>query len=381
MSATDFVIEPGRGLRDAISLKERFRVVAVAPVSPEAGATEGVPLRLSGQKLGENMLDSLDYVDHGAAIYKGRRPRDECEATIKVFSLTGRLGDEHKALAARIEGAPKIRHPNLERLYETGRAGANFYASLERLEGESLEEKVERDGALPPAMALDILAAGANALSALHARGHIHGDVNPANVLLGPKGLIKVTGLGQTRETEDSFSLGGEVLGNIQYLAPERIDGRLEDPASDIYALGHTFYYALTGRAPFAGNSPIATLICHLKQHPPELLRMAGGLSADLDTLFRKMTAKKLENRYQDVNDLLNDLERVRAEAGLEAFSEPEDAAPIAVRVAKTTLIGALFLVTLMLAAHIYLIYTVVEPESPELFGEHIIPVAPLPPP
>lgn len=379
MSAVAFKIMPGRGIIERVSVQGRFRVMRVAAADAEDKKKDGVPVDLAGQELGDNVLDELDYVQGHMAIYRGQRPRDECPVTIKVFSLIGRRGDEHKALAERIEAAPKLRHDNIERIYETGRKGEHFFVATERLEGESLGDKVERDGALPPASAVIVLTVSLSALTALHNRSQAHGDISPKTVFLCNDGTIKITGLGQSQGTEDSLSIGGDHLGDPDYLAPERIDGRPPDPVSDLYSLGHTFYFLLTGRAPFAGNSPIATMICQLNQDPPDLARMAEGISEGMLKIYKKMTGKALDVRYRDAGDALNDIKMLDAgrDNRIELFAEPESKKDKVFKVVKTSLVGVGVLFVLLLIAHLLSLAVIFLTDLGDPMRNHSLPLTP----
>jgi serine/threonine protein kinase len=348
-----FSIVPGRGLAKTVSVQDRFQITQLAVTTSDQNV-EGIPVSLAGQSMGDSYLESLDYVDHGMAIYKGNRAKDQCTATIKIFSLTGRLGDEHKVLSERFESAPKLKHPNLELIYEVGRKGDLFFVASERLEGENLGEKVERDGALPPDLAVKLLKETVEALSALHNRNHKHGDVSPETLFLCRNGTLKVTGVNQTKPVVDPLTLGSETLGNLDYLAPERIDGRAQDAASDLYSLGHSFYYLLAGRAPFAGNSPIATMICHLNQEPPDLKRISDGISEDCVKIFNKLTGKTIDVRYQDSQQVLTDLKFIEEGRGnrISLFKKRAKEEQI-LKVVRTSLVGVMILFVLVLAGHI----------------------------
>lgn len=352
--AVAFEIVPGRGLSETVSVQDRFKIISVAATNDEGAQLEGVPVELAGQTLGDNFLESLDYVDQGVAFYKGQRAKDQCEVTVKVFSLIGRLSDDYKALAERLEAAPKLRHEHIELIYEAGRKGDLFFVAGERLEGETLAEKVERDGALPPSLALQILKNTLGALTALHNRSHIHGDVCPETLFLCRDGTLKLTGINQTRPASEQLTLGGELLGNADYLAPERIDGRNTDPNSDLYSLGHTFYFLLTGRAPFSGNSPIATMICHLNQEPPELQKMSDGISEDFVKIFSKLTGKTYDMRYQDTGQTLADIKYSEDGRGnrIEYYKRNETVEKT-LTVVKTSLIGIILVIIIITAFHL----------------------------
>ena len=351
--ALAFEIIPGRGISETVSVQDRFRIVHVAATNNEESQLEGVPLELAGQTLGDNYLEELDYVDQNVAYYRANRAKDQSAVTVKVFSLIGRLSDDFKALAERLDSAPKLRQENIEHIYEAGRKGDLFFVAGERLEGETLAEKVERDGALPPTLALKFLKCSLAALTALHNRSHIHGDICPETLFLSRNGELKVTGINQTRPANEQLTLGGELLGNADYLAPERIDGRITDPNSDLYSLGHTFYFLLTGRAPFSGNSPIATMICHLNQEPPDLQKLSDGISEDYVKIFSKLTGKTFDMRYQDTAQTLADIKYSEDGRGnrIEIYKKSESSER-ALTVVKTSLAGIILVILIIATFH-----------------------------
>jgi serine/threonine protein kinase len=362
-----FELVAGRGIKEAVSVEHRFRVLTVsaAPSDPTCGTQ--APVGLAGGRLGEARVDELDFVDGPIAVYKGQRPKDGVAVTIKAFSLSGPSLDELKALAARIEGSPRVRSEFVERVYEHGRVGELFFVVLERVEGESLEERVERDGGLPSSVVAEVVVAVAHGLHDLHERDRVHGQLCPRNLLLTPDGHVKVVGVGQGYKAQQPAVLVGLEGADPDYVAPERIDGRAAGPASDIYALGHVLYYLLCGRAPFAGNSAVATMICHLSEPLPDLKRQVDGLSVGLETILGKMTGKTLDLRYRTAQQLLDDLQIYRAGRGraLEPFPEPPPPATRA-RVARTRflLVGALMLSLLLAHAAVLAVRWSIDPVS-----------------
>jgi serine/threonine protein kinase len=350
----DFKIVPGLGLSDLVSVRERFRILEVSAVASDERTAGNSPTNLAGQTLGDNLLEELDYVDRSVAVYKARRARDSCTVSVRVFNLRGPGSDENKIIADRFEAAPKLRLDTFEQIFETGRKGDLYFAALELLEGETLGERIERDGGLPPNQALDILIVVAEAIVQLHNRGHVHGDLTPDNLFLTNSGQVKILGVNRTRPSPTTLMLGGEDLGNADYLPPERIDGRPLDAASDIYSLGFCFFALLSGRPPFAGNSAMQTMVCQLSQDPPSLRKMADGVSEGVALIFEKMTGKTSDQRYRDTQMLLTDIRTLKSgrESRIEAFKKPEKVERLT-KVAKTSLVGAIVLLAALVIAQL----------------------------
>ncbi len=164
--------------------------------------------------------------------------------------------------------------------------------------------------------ALDIIIQVAHALAQAHARGLIHRDVKPKNMMINPAGIVKLADMGLARETTDleaAQTEAGKAYGTPYYIAPEQIRGEIDlDGRADIYGLGSTFYHMVTGRVPFMADDPSNVMRMHLKEAliPPDHINtsLSGGISEVVEV----MMAKRKEDRYINVEELLTDLEAVR---------------------------------------------------------------------
>jgi len=174
-----------------------------------------------------------------------------------------------------------LSHPGIATVHDYGEVEApdahgnvrtSPYLVLELVPGESLARLLAREGRLPCDRALDVLAQAGRALQAAHDAGIVHRDVKPANLLVRPDGVIKVTDLGIARAAGATALTGtGAVLGTPHYLSPEQAAGRAATPASDVYALGVVGYQCLAGRRPYAAEHPAAILAAH-RELPPDPL-------------------------------------------------------------------------------------------------------------
>ena len=197
--------------------------------------------------------------------------------------------------AARLSG-----EPNTVTIFDVGEWNDRPFIVMELLGGQSLEQVVSRDGALEPGQALAWLEEAARALDAAHARGVVHRDVKPANLLLDEAGHVHVADFGiATAAGLDSFTRPGTVLGTAGYLAPEQAEGKRTTPATDRYALAVVAFELLTGSRPFEADSPTAEASAHVHAPVPSISRRRPDLPANLDACFARALAKDPEQRFE----------------------------------------------------------------------------------
>ncbi|MGE0710796.1 MAG: protein kinase [Planctomycetota bacterium] len=208
--------------------------------------------------------------------------------------------------------AAKLEHPNVVAVQDVGTTdkGLHFIV-MQYIEGQNLEEKIQAEGKHTPQNAVRLVLQVANGLKAAHLAGVIHRDIKAENVLVTTSGLVKVTDFGLAKDLNSELKLtaDGAMIGTPLYMAPEigrvkEIDGRV-----DIYSLGVTFYYLLTGIQPFRGFTALDILSAkaHDKLKPPEL--HAPDLPNEYRSVLGKMLEKDRDQRYCDVDDLIRDLE------------------------------------------------------------------------
>jgi len=203
------------------------------------------------------------------------------------------------------ELAASIDHPNIIPIFEAGRTEHLLFIAMRYVEGRDLKRRLQ-PGCLNPADAVGILAQVASALDAAHARGLVHRDVKPSNVLLDaaarPDGSDHVYladfGLTKRVSEETGVAKDGQLLGTIDYVAPEQIAGEEIDGRADLYSLGCVLYECLVGEPPFRRDSDIAVVFAHLEAEPPVPSAERLGLPAALDAVIAKALAKEPEQRY-----------------------------------------------------------------------------------
>jgi serine/threonine-protein kinase len=212
------------------------------------------------------------------------------------------------------QAAASLDHRNIVRAYDVDNDGNIHYLVMEYVEGRDLQHIVKEDGPMDYVAAAEYFRQAASGLSHAHRAGLIHRDIKPANLLVDQKNVIKLLDLGLARFTdEDKASLtvayDENVLGTADYLAPEQaLDSHGVDARADIYGLGCSMYYVLTGHPPFVGGTLPQRLMMHQKQPPPSILLDRPDAPADLVAICMKMMAKKPDQRYQSAADVANAL-------------------------------------------------------------------------
>ena len=206
--------------------------------------------------------DILEELGAGGSgtVYKALDKRTERIVALKVLSQT--MAADGQTAERFLRGAmlaAKVQHPNIARVFESGQDGPDYFMAMEYVEGTPLSRKATPDAPLPEREALEITKQLASALDACHKLGIVHRDVKPSNIIVTASGLAKLTDLGIAREVEggaDDLTLTGHSIGTPHYMSPEQCASSKDvDARSDIYSLGATLFFMLTGRPPFSGDS------------------------------------------------------------------------------------------------------------------------------
>ena len=242
-------------------------------------------------------------------VYEGRDDRLDRTVAIKVIragdaGATSRLWREARAAAS-------LSHPNVCQIYEVGEADGTLFIAMERLEGESLAQRLVR-GPMAVAEAAQVALSVLDALAALHARGLVHRDLKPGNVFLTPHG-VKLLDFGLARQsttdpdrTSPGVTLPGTIVGTPRYMAPEQVVGDPVDGRTDLFSLGAMLFEMLSGAPPYDAQTTAGVLERILTERPPALVGSPG--IAAVDRVIHKALARRPEQRYPDARAMAADL-------------------------------------------------------------------------
>ncbi|HET7308996.1 MAG TPA: protein kinase [Actinomycetota bacterium] len=194
--------------------------------------------------------------------------------------------------------AAGLSHPNIVAVFDSGSDDGTHFIVTELVEGETLADRLRRDGPMPPADAVAVAVDIARALVAAHTRGLIHRDIKPGNVMLLPDGRVKVVDFGIARAAgSDTLTHTGVVLGSTAYLSPEQAGGQPVDERADLYSLGCVLYEMLTGRVPFRADTPIATMYRHVNEDAPPPSTIAP-VQPELEDVVLRCLEKDPKRRF-----------------------------------------------------------------------------------
>jgi YVTN family beta-propeller protein len=284
------------------------------------GIDQQTGTRLGGYLLGDVIgRGGMGVVYRATHIHLGRA------VALKVLApeLSG-SSDFRERFLRESRLAASLDHPNVVTVYDAGDSEGTLYIAMRYVEGIDLAKFLRREGPLQPATALAMLDQVAAALDAAHSRGLIHRDVKPANVLIA-SGRCYLTDFGLTkRVSESQVSAGltktGQILGTVDYVAPEQIEGRELDGRADVYALACMLHECLTGSVPFPKDSELAVINAHLRDPPPRPTELRPELPAAIDAVVATGMAKSPEDRYSTCSELID---AARAALGVDASELP----------------------------------------------------------
>ena len=293
---------------------------APEPLTPTAGSALAFKPKerdLSGTQLGEYQLVRKIAVGGMGEVYEAVQLKLDRRVAVKL--LSEELSREPEFLARferEAKSAAALNHPNVVQVYDYGCAGGQYYFVMELVDGTDLSIHVKEHGKLPIPDALNYFEQAANALKFALDHAIIHRDVKPANLMLTSDGIVKVSDLGLAKKlTDDSdVTMTGVGMGSPHFLAPEQADDAAHvDHRADIYALGVTLLYLLTGKRPFEGASNFSVVLAHANKPLPTAIELGTALPDELESFIKRMTAKRPEGRYQNYDELLADLRSVKA--------------------------------------------------------------------
>jgi CHASE2 domain-containing sensor protein/predicted Ser/Thr protein kinase len=277
-----------------------------------------------GDVIGDYRVEELVGRGGMGVVYRATQQSLERPVALKV--IVPELADDPE-FRARFEreslAAASIDHPNVVPVYEAGEEGNLLFLAMRFIDGVDLRALLESEGPLAPARASHVIVQVASALAAAHARGLVHRDVKPANVLVdtsaGDHAYLTDFGLTRRVDSTTAVTQSGMMMGTLDYIPPEQINGQEVDPRADVYALGCVLYEVLTGRVPFERDSEVAKLFAHVSSDVPSARARRPELTDRVDEVIRRAMAKRPDERYTSVQELAHavtaSLAEVRADA------------------------------------------------------------------
>lgn len=286
-----------------------------------------------GLALGDYLiLDRLGIGGMGV-VFKARDRRSDRVVALKLLPPSfARAKESVERFQREFLITSRLSHPNLVAAIESRSERGIHYLTMEYIDGHDLESLVASGGALAVDLALHCAIQVGRGLEAAHSQGIVHRDVKPGNVMIDAKGNIRVLDLGLARVLETTSQLAqeagasltqtGAYMGTADYLAPEQADdAKRADHRADIYGLGCTLYFLLTGKVPFPAETLLKRLIAHQEMPAPSLCAARPEVPAAIDAFYQRMLEKKPGDRPQSMHEVINVLESLRAAPGDSADS------------------------------------------------------------
>jgi serine/threonine-protein kinase len=208
--------------------------------------------------------------------------------------------------------AAGLSHPNIVGIFDRGEWDGTYYIAMEYVPGRSLKELVREQGPLEPVVAIDIVTQILQAARFAHARGVIHRDLKPHNVILDEEGRARVTDFGIAQAGASDMTMTGSIMGTAQYLSPEQAQGHAVSATSDLYAVGVVLYELLTGAVPFDGDTAVAIAFKHVSARPSAPSVANPAVPSVLDEIVLRALAKDPTARYASAEEFIAALRTAR---------------------------------------------------------------------
>ena len=303
-------------------------VVSSRPPIPVPGQGDSMRRFELGQFHPGDRLDHFELVEFVGGggmgrVFKARDLRLDRIVALKV--IPRELASDSETLQRFLneaKSAALLDHENIVRVFHIGEDNGMFFLVFEFVEGRTIRDLVQQRGRLPLTEAIHYAIQVADAVAHLAEAGVVHRDIKPSNILVDPHGRVKVIDLGLARiyhtAANDDLTATGVTLGTFDYISPEQArDPRSVDARSDIYSLGCTLFYMLSGRPPFPEGTVLQKLLKHQGDTPPDIREFRPELPEEISLLMRKMMAKDPNRRFRNATLLLEQLLVVAEHIGL----------------------------------------------------------------
>jgi serine/threonine protein kinase len=290
----------------------------IAPATPVAagGGGGGRAAVKAGELIGRYRVVSLLGSGGMGQVFRVESvPEGETLALKVLHPLAGADAERVRRFQREIQILTRIRHPAVLRIRDSGESSLGLFLVTELVDGEDLKQAIRRRGPFAPAETAALGATLADALAAAHARGVVHRDVKPNNVMIARDGSVRLLDFGLARGAGievSTLTRTGTILGTPAYMSPEQFDATDVDERSDLYSLGVVLFEALTGRLPFRGATPIAVALAHKTEPPPLPRSLRPGTPAWLERAVLRCLEKEPARRFESAAEVAAELGRPR---------------------------------------------------------------------
>ena len=254
------------------------------------------------KKIGEGGMGVV-YLAHHLALNKN--------VAVKILPPSFAMEEERvKRFVREARSAAQLEHSNIIQIYNIAKHEDFYFIVMQYADGESLARAIKREGKIKVLEALDIIRDVASALAVAHRKNIVHRDIKPENIMINSNGEIKLMdfGLARVLDVASNLSRTGDILGTPYYLSPEQAQGQKVDGRADIYSLGVTLYYMLSGKKPFEGDTTLAIILKHINEKPPLITQTNPEIPECVSNVINKMLEKNPDKRYQSTDELIDDI-------------------------------------------------------------------------
>ena len=272
-------------------------------------------MNLIGKIIG-NRYEILEEVGLGgmATVYKAKDHVLNRLVAVKVLKDEFTTDTDFiKRFNTEAQAAASLSHPNIVSIYDVGHEDENnlYYIVMELVQGKTLKEIINDEGALSWKWAVNIAMQIASALELAHKNGIIHRDIKPHNIIITEDGIAKVTDFGIAKAVSNStITAFGTTIGSVHYFSPEQAKGGFTDAKSDLYSLGVVMYEMLTGKVPFDADTPVSVALKHMQEDPKEPIELNPEIPTAVNQIVMKAMQKEPSARYQSATEMLHDLSK-----------------------------------------------------------------------
>ncbi len=274
---------------------------------------------MTGELLG-GRYSMLDTIGEGgmATVYRATDTFLQRTVAIKVLRPQYASDAEFRERFRReAQSAAALSHPNIVNVYDVGRDNGSNYIVMECVDGRTLNDIITSEGRLSADRTAEYSMQILDALGHAHSNGVIHRDIKPHNILITRDGRVKVTDFGIARAVSASaLTETGRVIGTVNYTSPEQARGAAATAESDIYSLGVVMYEMLTGRLPFAGDTPVSVALKHVQEEPTPLSLVNPGVPPEFERVVMRALAKSPDDRWRTARSFKSAIVRARQAAG-----------------------------------------------------------------